>query len=146
MTTNFDTLSDDALIQQWQSAKEQMAALKELENDLRNAVLNRRFANKPNGYEGTVNQDLGRGWKLKAVFKNTLSVKDVDSLHGVLDRMENESPEGKLLAERLVKWKPSVSVSEYKQLDEKYRQLIDTVIEIKPSQATLELVAPKVAK
>ena len=134
-------MNHDELILEWDKAKKELARLKVLESDLRQLIINSDFKNHK--LDGTENVELGKGYKLKAVFKTNYSFPDKDKLDVVLAAIEKAGPDGEYVAERLVKYKPELSVSEYKKLDEVYKKLIDTVIITKPTSPTLELVIPK---
>lgn len=142
MTINFNTASNDDLILEWQYLKTEMDRLKAREVETRNEIV-KRFFSRDTDKEGTVNHELGRGYKLKAVFKKSYGFTNTDDLNVALDKLEDQSPEFKLLAERLVSWKPTLSVSEYKKLPDDFRAEIDNVIVIKSAQPTIELVEPK---
>ncbi|HCH8780794.1 TPA: hypothetical protein NNT57_004560 [Salmonella enterica] len=142
MNSKFSNLTNDQMIQLWHKTQEQLRSLKEHEAEQRQEVLDRMFANKA-GSEGTTNIELGHGWKLKATFKKTIGFTSVDELNAALDRMEDHSPEGKLLADRLVSWKPSLSLTEFKQLPSDFVGMMKDVITIKDATPSVELVAPK---
>lgn len=135
----------DALILQWQEATKALAAAKEAESALRAEVLKNAFAFNPEALrEGTENFELGAGYKLKAVFKiNRSFVGGQEAVEKALQKIEKTGPEGEFIAERLVKWKPELSVSEYKKLPEKFKKMIDEVVTSKEATPSLELVAPK---
>ncbi len=139
---NIETASRDAKILQWQEAVKALAVAKEAEAALRNEVIAANFAEHKE--EGTENVELGNGYKLKAVFKlsYTLDNKE-EGVDKALTKLEKMGAEGQFVAERLVRWKPELSVSEYKKLDDKYKKVIDTVLTTKPGLPSLELVEPK---
>lgn len=135
-------LNDNEVIQQWLDTKKQMEALREREVELRNEVLKRKFAGKL-GHEGTVNSELGNGYKLKAVFKKTYGFTDTEKLGEMLDYLETQSPEYGVLVDRLVTYSPKLSVSEFKQLPDHFLKQFEKVVVIKDAQPTLSLVEPK---
>ncbi|CUS06491.1 hypothetical protein FDJ62_gp30 [Acinetobacter phage Loki] len=141
-TMDFSQVSNDNLITGWSDLKEQMNRLKAQELEMRNEII-KRFFSRDLDKEGTINHELGRGWKLKAEFKKTYGFTTTEDLNAALDKLEDQSPEFKLLVERLVGWSPKLSVSEYKKLPDDFRKIIDEVIVIKPSQPTVTLVEPK---
>jgi hypothetical protein len=77
-----------------------------------------------------------------------LATKD-EALDKALDGVEKMGEKGKLIAERLVKFDPRLSVSEYRALDPKdktdaaIKKLIDSVLTITPGSPQLEIIAPK---
>ena len=135
----------DALILKWQEATKVLAAAKESESALRAEVLKNAFAFNPEALrEGTENVELGAGYKLKAVFKISRNFAGGQgAVEKALQKIEKNGPEGEFIAERLVKWKPELSVTEYKNLPEKFRKLIDEALTSKEATPSLELVAPK---
>lgn len=140
-----ETANRDAKILAWEQAVKALAAAKDAEAALRKEVLAEVFAFNPEALrEGTENFELGNGYKLKAVFKISRTMNNADdAVDKVLTKIEKTGPEGQFIAERLVKWKPELSVSEYKKLPEKFKKLIDEVVVSKEAMPTLELVAPK---
>jgi hypothetical protein len=54
-----------------------------------------------------------------------------------------DSNQPKLELEKLVKWKPEVSIKEYRLLTDEQRLLFDQVLVIKPGMPGLDIVIPK---
>jgi hypothetical protein len=138
----------DLLTQNWLNAKATLDAAKETEAQLRRELV--AFVADPNKISGTENIELGNGYKLKAVKKinytfvsNKEGIDVADAVDDVLTEIENLGADGKFIAERLVKWKPELSLSEYKLLDAKCKALIDSVIQTKEGLPTLEFIEPK---
>lgn len=140
-----ETANRDAKILAWEQAVKALAAAKDAEAALRKEVLAEAFAFDPEALrEGTENFELGNGYKLKAVFKISRNLNNEnEAVDKVLSKIEKTGPEGAFIAERLVKWKPELSVSEYKKLPEKFKKLFDEVVTSKEAMPSLELVAPK---
>lgn len=140
-----ETANRDARILAWEAAVKALAAAKDAEAALRKEVLAEAFAFDPEALrEGTENFELGNGYKLKAVFKISRNLNNEnEAVDKVLSKIEKTGPEGAFIAERLVKWKPELSVSEYKKLPEKFKKLFDEVVTSKEAIPSLELVAPK---
>lgn len=140
-----ETANRDAKILAWEQAVKALAAAKDAEAALRKEVLTEAFAFDPEALrEGTENFELGNGYKLKAVFKISRNLNNEnEAVDKVLSKIEKTGPEGAFIAERLVKWKPELSVSEYKKLPEKFKKLFDEVVTSKEAMPSLELVAPK---
>ena len=140
-----ETANRDAKILAWETAVKALAAAKDAEAALRKEVLAEAFAFDPEALrEGTENFELGNGYKLKAVFKISRNLNNEnEAVDKVLSKIEKTGPEGAFIAERLVKWKPELSVSEYKKLPEKFKKLFDEVVTSKEAMPSLELVAPK---
>ena len=140
-----ETANRDAKILAWQDAVKTLAAAKEAEATLRKEVLGDCYGFNPEALrEGTENVELGNGYKLKAVFKISYTFNNAeDGVDKALSKIEKAGTEGAFIAERLVRWKPELSVTEYKKLPEKFKKLIDEVLVTKESTPSLELVAPK---
>ena len=143
-----ETANRDAKILAWEQAVKALAAAKDAEAALRKEVLAEAFAFDPEALrEGTENFELGNGYKLKAVFKISRNLNNEnEAVDKVLSKIEKAGAEGQFIAERLVKWKPELSVSEYKKLPEKFKKMIDEVVTSKEATPSLELVAPKTPK
>ena len=139
------TANRDAKILAWEESVKALAAAKEAEAALRREALAETFQFDPEALrEGTENFELGNGYKLKAVFKISRNLNNEnDAVDKVLSKIEKAGAEGQFIAERLVKWKPELSVSEYKKLPEKFKKLFDEVVTSKEAMPSLELVAPK---
>lgn len=137
----------DSKIMLWQEAVKRLAFAKEAEAILRKEVLKEAFSFDSDDREGTENVELGNGYKLKAVFKlnRRLNNKD-DAVDKVLSKIEKTGAEGQFIADRLVKWKPELSLTEYKNCPDKFKKLIDEVLTASPATPSLELVEPKVKK
>jgi hypothetical protein len=142
----------DRLLLAWEESKKALDVAKEKEMEQRKAVV--AFAFDPNKTSGTERIELANGYQAKAVKKiNYGFVKDAEgklnkrAIDKALERIEKiGGPVGELIAERLVKWTPDLSLTEYKQLDEKYKKVIDEVIVTTEGAPTLEIIAPKAPK
>jgi hypothetical protein len=139
----------DRLLLSWQRSQEALAAAKETEADLRRQCVD--FAFDPNKNSGTERIALGNGYEAKAVKKiNYGWVKtpegdkvDKKRIERALDAIEACGNEGVFIAERLIKWTPDLSLTEYKTLADQYKKIIDEVIVTSEGMPTLEIVAPK---
>lgn len=134
-------------INEWLEAKKAAAHWAAEENRLRLAVIARNFGEEHKA-EGTENVALDdKGYGLKAVFKLNYSLDNKgDAVDKALTKLEKSGDEGKFLADRLVKWKPELSLSEWRNLPEKYQKLFDDVLTVKPGTPSLEFVVPKEEK
>jgi len=144
---DFEKVRDQLLVH-WREAKEALEKAKEAEMFLRKRVVD--FAFDPNKQSGTENVDLGNGYKLKAVkklnygfIKNDENKLDKAAIDKALAKIEKDGAVGELIAERLVKWTPDLSLSEYKLLSDKHKAIIDSVIVTTEGSPTLEIVEPK---
>lgn len=143
----------DELIMQWEQAQKAAAAAKDLEMKLRKQVVEVCFPDAP---VGTSNLELTRGYKLKAVKKLNYSLDKTDDsarTDAALDAIAKIGNEGTFIAERLVKWKPELSITEYKAIqtraaggDENAKKMlehINAVLTITDASPELEMVFPK---
>lgn len=139
------TSQRDLKIQAWIKASNELAVAKEAESKLRQEVLNECFSFDPEALrEGTENCELGNGYKLKAAFKISRSLgSDVEAIEKLLQKIEKSGPEGEFIAERLVKWKAEISITEYKKLPEKVAKIVNELLVSKPATPSLEFVEPK---
>lgn len=141
----------DRLLLSWEESKKALEVAKEKEMEQRKAVV--AFAFDPNKESVTERIELGNGYQAKAVKKiNYGFVKTEDgklnkaAIDKALSKIEKTGPAGELIAERLVKWTPDLSLTEYKQLPEKLKSIIDEVIVTTEGAPTLEIIAPKAPK
>lgn len=134
----------DDLLARWEKASTQLQKFKTEEMELRNEFV--KFACDSNKKTGTENIDLSNGYKAKVVKKINYNVNQ-ENVNLALDQIENIGGEaGKLIAERLIKWKAELSKTEYDLLDPKYKLIIDQVITTSDGTPSLEIIAPKSKK
>ncbi len=141
------TLDD---LKQWYSLHEQLGKLKSAESLLRNRIFKGMF---PDPKEGTNNRPLedGTGAVLKAqhVISRTVDVGTLDALKKAQADALAAGPEAppsnapKLPFDELVKWKPELSISKYRELTKEERMYFDQCLVIKPGSPQLEIVIPK---
>jgi hypothetical protein len=140
-------------LRQWQAAAAALEDAKNVERTLRDVSVT--LASNPDQVKGTENVDLGDGWTLKTVKKiNYGFVKDAtgqkvdrNAINRALETIEGFGEAGVLIAERLVKWTPELSVTEYNNLpDERMKRAIDSVIVTTHGAPTLEIKPPKAPK
>jgi len=139
------------LLNLWETAQKTLAAAKENEMELRKRVVD--FAFDQDQKSGTENIELANGYKAKAVkklnfsfIKNSEDKVDKKAIDSALCLIESDGAAGELIAERLVKWTPTLSLSEYKQLCGTHKAIIDAVVITKEASPTLSIVAPKSKK
>lgn len=141
----------DARLVKWDTAKKALDAAKEEELKLRKeAVL---FLHDPSQAGKTENVPLGNGYVAKTKtpvnygwVKNADGRADKAKIEKALQKIEKDGDAGELIAERLVKWSPELSLTEYKQLSDKWKKIIDEVIVTTDGTPTLEIVEPKAKK
>lgn len=136
----------DTLILAWRDSQAQLENAKSVEMALRRAVFEIKF---PDPKEGTQRFELGNGWKLKAQFPYNYKL-DPEKAEDTLDKIAKLSPTAAVIADRLCKWKPEVSIKEYRLLcedkspeGEKARKLLDAILTITPGSPQLEIEPPK---
>lgn len=140
----------DALLLDHEAKKKALEIAKELEMAARKATVAFIF---DTSVSGTQNVELGGGYIAKAVIKinygwrKTADGKiDKKAIEKALLKIEKDGEVGELIAERLVKWTPDLSLTEYKSLSEKHKKIIDDVVETSDGAPTLEIKAPKAPK
>jgi hypothetical protein len=142
-----------SLIAAWQQAQTSLEAAKTYEMELRKRVVAATFdATKT---KGTENFDLGKGYVLKCVKKENVKV-DAVKINDVLDEIEKVGDFGKFIADRIVKFKPDLSLTEWNALNERAHEgdgnaqkiiaLLVPVVEFKPGSPVLEVVEPKLSR
>lgn len=135
----------------WERTKLDLGALTMRERALRAEVVAELF---PAPTIGTNNLDLGNGYTLKFVkgVNYSLDKGDVDPNTGLcntdraLDNMRSTGNDGAFVADRLVKWKPELSISEYKKLSDTHKKIIDKVITTSDASPELTIVVPPAAR
>lgn len=128
--------SNDRILMQWIEAKEALDLAKKKEALLRNMVVNAFFKEQK---EGTNNCELGNGYVLKL---------KQNYIRSFVDNLPAEEMLAKLTAlgfedgEKYIKFKPSLVLTEYRKLEGDRKIAFDTMLEIKASLPSIELVAP----
>jgi len=141
----------DRLLMEWQRLQGVLAAAKE--DEMRARKLAVAFMHDPSKTGTTENVDLGNGWKAKmkvpvryGFVVNAEGRTDKKRIEQALGWIESTGADGELIADRLVKWTPELSLTEYKQLPDHLRKAIDDVIVTTEGSPTLEIVEPKSKK
>ena len=141
----------DRLILDWTQKQNELEIAKAAENEARLKLAQLCF---PDPKEGTNTLELGNGYKLKLEHKMNYTLhngKDAHKTDGreafattkALNAIEKLGNEGAFIAERLVSWKPELSLTEYRALDKQYRELIDKALKISPATPSLKFETPK---
>ncbi len=144
------SFSDDALMYEWREIAKRLKSIKSIENAMRDEIVRRMF---PHIQEGTQRRALGNGYNLKAVYKPNYKLdKDRTNLDAALAAMVAMNNEGSFIAQRLIKFKPELSLSEYKSLLKNASDgnataracltAAQKVITIEPGSTTLEIEEP----
>lgn len=135
-----------AALEAWNNARNAllMAGVKKLV-DTEMAARKAAVALVFNGVEaGTHYAEAGEGYKLKYVRKIEYKI-DPEQVNDVLDALKATGNEGAFIGDRLVKWKPELSVTEYKTLPigGTYKKIIDRILTTKDGSPELTLIAPE---
>jgi hypothetical protein len=147
-------------LDEWETAKDQLARLKSTEALLRDRVVKFFF---PQAEEGTNNAKLPDGTKIVAVQPVTRKVDQValDHMRKLLvkdmrSHLENlkidtqawpdEMPvvEALQLGDSLIKWVPELAIAEYRTLTSEQLAIFDSVLEVKPGSPQVKIEHPKV--
>ena|ERR1700761_6153677 len=136
---NPNNYSNDELLVHWQELRNKLDYYKNEEMEVRKEIVKRLFPNKS---EGTNTVELGNGYQLKYVFKQNYKI-DNKNIDNVLDEIAKTGNEGSFIVERLVSWKPSLKLTEYRELDSKYKIIFDKVLTITDAAPDLEICEPK---
>lgn len=147
-TACLNDLTQDQLLVQWQEIKNKIDHYKSAEMELRKYIVSRAF---PDKHEGTNTQELGNGYQLKAAVKYNYTLdNDNKKVQSALDKISQIGNAGGVIADRLVNWKPSLSLSEYRELQDDdspngklILKVINEVLVIKEATPTLEIKEPK---
>ena len=125
-------------MERWYTVQEQLSKLKNEEQLLRQKIFKGMF---PNPKEGTNNLDLPDGYVLKG--KRTIN-RTVDE--AAFKASIEELAKNGIATDAIVKFKPELVTSTYRELTEEQRNLFDTVLIVKDGMPGLEIVKPKRAK
>jgi len=136
MLTNLQNVA----LANWKAADEAKKAATAKELECRNEVIALFSTNTDDMRSGVENVDLGFDkWELKIQHKLNYKLADTDAINAALAAIAASMEGGRIIAGRLVKWKPELSVSEYNLLAGGQRVLIDKVLTITPATKAIEL-------
>ena len=122
------------LLASWYEMADQLKSLRASEALLRKSIFKKAF---PNPKEGTNKYELDDGYVLSGKYALTRSV-DEGAYSSILDNLY----EAKIKVDKLVKFKPSISKSEYSRLTDEQRDLFDQCLVIKPGSPSLDIILP----
>jgi hypothetical protein len=144
--------SQSALLAAWQSAKSDLDIAKEAEAQLRATVGLSIFADADigantielgGGYRATYTKKMN--YTLAApLYAPEMSVND--AVEVMAEAMRKASNEGAFIFSRLVKWKPELSLTEYKQLPDNLKKIVDQYVVSREGAPTLVIKEPAKAK
>lgn len=130
-------------LQEWLDAAVMLKAAKDLEMLLRKAVVT-AFPFDIDVKEGTQRIPLANGYELKVVKKQNYNLNNKEgATDKALTLFEQSSPEAAFIADRLVKWSPELSITEYRLLTPAQLKYFENVLTITDGAPALELVEPK---
>lgn len=111
---DFGDFDINRLMVEWRDTAKNLKIMKERESAMRAEIVRRQF---PNPKDGTQRVPLGNGYSLKAVYSPNYKIdKDQEKVDAAEAIMHSAGNEGSFIAARLIKYKPEMSVSEYKSL------------------------------
>jgi hypothetical protein len=145
-------------LKQWYLLHEQLGKLKSAEALLRGRIF-KGMVKDPKEGTNTVPLNDGTGAVLKAqhVINRSVDVGTLDALRkaqadalAMQQQPSTVAAEGvvppnapKLPFDELIKWKPELSITKYKELTAEERMYFDQCLVIKPGSPQLEIVIPK---
>lgn len=128
------------LLASWQAAKTAAANAVLHERELRAKVIETFSTETDEMKSGVENIDLGFDkWELKITHAVDYKLADIDAVKMALAQIAASHEAGSFIADRLVKWKPEMSASEYKLLEGGQRTIINRVLTIKPASKSIEI-------
>jgi hypothetical protein len=137
------TAQQTATLAAWEAKKNELteaqnlvSRLKEQELDLRIKVAHSGITTQA---EGVNTAALGNGFQLKATIKYTYKIDNENKR--VLDKQLAKLPDD--VADRLIAWKPTLVLTEYRKLDAKHKNIADTFITTTEAAPVVEIKAPK---
>jgi hypothetical protein len=155
----------DEIVRKWLAEKEVCKLATEAEKVSRESVTKALFPNPkkgtqryvhPQGY-GSIKLVYGWNYNLgdreKVDPSTQLKVPVSAQVDAVLERIEGLGERGRVMAERLVRWKPELVTAEYEQLaasdddvDIQIKGLIDDILTVTPASPQLTFEPPKEKK
>lgn len=121
---------------EWMELAKELSRVKAEEMALRKDLFDHSF---PSPTEGTQRADLQENWKLKGEYKLNRKI-DEAALPAVLDTLREVF---RVDTEKLVKFKPEMSVSEYKKLPPEAIKVMDQALVVSPGTPSLTVEPPK---
>lgn len=130
-----------AMIEDWKTAsrlaKEAIADERQKRLDL--ITLFSAHADPNDLHASMENVDLPNGEMLKIQHKVDYKLGNADEVVKQLNLIEQSQEGGNVIAERLVVWKPEISVTNYKLLNPIQKALIDKVLTVKAASKSIEI-------
>lgn len=123
------------LLPEWYLITKKIAPLRDSESAMRKSIFSMAF---PEPKEGTNSLKLADGYVLKGVYGFNRKI-DNDVLTNIFEKLT----EAEIPIDMLVKYKPEVKVTIYKELSEHQRKLFDECLTIEPASPSLKVEKPK---
>lgn len=130
-----------AHLKEWYEIKQQLDELKNKEVVMRQFITAGLF---PEPTEGTNTHPLNDGTGAVAKMTHVINRKVDEDLYDELEKsLQTDNNLPRLDLTKLVRWKPEVSIKEYRTLTEEERHLFDQALVIKPGMPGLDIMIPK---
>lgn len=123
---------------EWYQVQSELDELKAKELRLRNECVAAYFGGVEKLKEGVNKRDMPEGWVLKATGKLNRKV-DEAAIPAVAQELATKG----VSIDTLVKYKPDLSTTVYRELTEEQRKIMDQALIITPGTPQLELAKPK---
>lgn len=120
----------------WENTKAQLTKLKAFEMEVRKAIVYDGGFFNEDVTTGTERVELGGGYELKSVKKETYNL-DSDLVEAALENFTEDE------AKLLVSWVANLSVTNYKKLTPEKQAFFNDCLDIKTGAPTLEIKTPK---
>lgn len=127
------------LIESWYSTQLELKQLRKREVELRLEIVETLSTGEIT--EGTERIGIGHGKDLKITHKLTYKLDETDQLDLALDKVAKVM--GEEIADRLVNFKPTLSVSEFKKLDDDVLKEFSKFVTTIPGTPSIEIVDEK---
>ena len=141
------------LVAEWKECRDTFEYYKEKEQNYRARIGMLVF---PDAKSGAETKELGAGYRITYTPKTNYTLKPpadgpadckiVDAMTMLADEMRLASNEGAFIFERLVSWKPSLSVAEYKRLSPELRKIVDRYVTTSEGAPSISIKEPAAAK
>lgn len=137
------TAAQSRLLGQWDDCKKQLTAakieldrLKDVELDLRIQVAHSGITTQA---EGVNKAAIGGGYVLSNTIKYTYKINNENKRE--LDKALSRLPDD--VSDRLVTWKPTLSLTEYRRLNDRHKAIADSFITTTEAAPAVEIKEPK---
>ena len=128
-------------LKEWYEIKQQLDELKNKEVVMRQFITAGLF---PEPTEGTNTHPLNDGTGAVAKMTHVINRKVDEELYDELEKsLQTDNNLPRLDLTKLVRWKPEVSIKEYRTLTDEERHLFDQALVIKPGMPGLDIMIPK---